>query len=77
MKTIKLFTMMLAGTTSAAYAASTMQGEGAGILAYLFIGFFALIIITQLAPAMVLFFGMVKGVFSRQEKADTTSVRVD
>lgn len=77
MKTMRLFTTMLAGTTTVAYAASTTQGEGAGILAYLFVGFFALIIITQLAPAMVLFFGMMKGLFSRQEKTDATSVRVD
>jgi hypothetical protein len=77
MKTMKLFSMMLAGTTSAAFAAATTQGEGAGILAYLFVGFFALIIITQLAPAMVLFFGMMKGLFSRQEKTDATSVRID
>lgn len=77
MKTMKVFLTMLVGTTSAAYAASAMQSEGAGILTYMFVGFFALIVITQLAPAMVLFFGLIKGLFSRQGKTDATSVRVD
>lgn len=77
MKTMNLFSMMWAGITSAAYAASGMQSEAPGILTYLFVGFFALIILTQLAPAMVLFFGLVKGLFSRQEKTEATSVPVD
>ena len=74
MKTMKMLVSMVAGSTSAAYAATATQGEGAGILAYFFVGFFALIIVTQLVPAMILFFGMVKGLFSSSEK---TSVKAD
>ncbi len=77
MKTTKLMATMLAGTTTAAYAANGVHSEGAGILTYLFVGFFALILITQLAPAMVLFFGLVKGIFFRQEKKEAKSVQVD
>lgn len=74
MKTMKVLISMTAGSASAAYAAVGTQGEGTGILAYFFIGFFALIIVTQLVPAMILFFGMVKGLFSGSEK---NSVKVD
>ena len=74
MKTMKMLISMVVGSASAAFAASGVQGEGSGILAYFFVGFFALIIVTQLVPAMILFFGMVKGLVSSSEK---TSVKVD
>ena len=74
MKTMKMLISMVIGSASAVYAASGVQGEDAGILAYFFVGFFALIIVTQLVPAMILFFGMVKGMFSSSEK---TSVKID
>lgn len=69
MKTLRMLISMVAGSASAAYSATGMQSEGAGILAYFFVGFFALIIVSQLVPAMILFFGLVKGIFSRQEKS--------
>lgn len=74
MKTMKMLISMVIGSASAVYAASGVQSEDAGILAYFFVGFFALIIVTQLVPAMILFFGMVKGLFSSSEK---TSVKID
>jgi len=69
MKTMRMLISMVAGSASVAYAATGTQGEGAGILAYFFVGFFALIIVTQLVPAMILFFGLVKGLLSRPEKS--------
>lgn len=74
MKTMQILISLVAGSASAAYAAVGSQSEGAGILTYFFIGFFALIIVSQLVPALILFFSMVKGVFSRPEK---NSVKVD
>lgn len=53
---------------SAAYAAPTGEGEGMSLLGYLFLGFFALIIVSQLVPAGILFYGIVKGVFSSREE---------
>ncbi len=73
--TAKIIVSILAGTASAAYAAPGAATEGAGFLAYLFVGFFALIIVTQLVPAMILFFGMVKGLFTQEKKA-ASSVQV-
>jgi len=56
---------------SAAYAAPGSEGAGVSYLGYLFLGFFALIIVSQLVPACLLFYGMVKGVFAgRGDKAE-------
>jgi hypothetical protein len=74
MKTMQMLISMVAGSASAAYAAVGTHNEGAGILTYFFIGFFALIIVSQLVPAMILFYSLVKGIFSRPEK---TSAKVD
>ena len=73
MKTMQMLISMVAGSASAAYAAVGSHNEGAGVLTYFFIGFFALIIISQLVPAMILFFSMVKGIFFSPEK---TSAKV-
>jgi len=55
---------MLVWGASAAYAAQGSEGETLGWLGYLFIGFFAVVIATQLVPAAILFVGMLKGVFA-------------
>ena len=73
MKTMKMLATMIIGSTSAAYAGSNAQTDGAGILTYLFIGFFALIVVTQLVPAVILFVSMLKGLFSGTEKTSTKS----
>ena len=74
MKTMRMLITMMAGSVSASYAATGVQGDGMGILTYAFIGFFALIIVSQLVPATILFIGMVKGLFSSREKS---SVKAD
>jgi len=68
MKTMRMLISMMAGSASVAFAAAETQGSEMGILTYLFIGFFAVVIVFQLVPAMVLFVGMVKGLFSRQQQ---------
>jgi len=67
-KTMKGLGLMLLWGVSAAYAAPGAEGEGVGLLGYLFAGFFAVIIVSQLVPAVILFVGMLKGVFSSSEK---------
>jgi hypothetical protein len=74
MKTMRMLMTMVAGSASAAYAATGVRGDDIGILAYAFMGFFALIIVSQLVPAAILFVGMVKGLFSAGEKS---SVKAD
>ncbi len=55
---------------SPALATAEASGEGGSFLLTLFIGFFALIIVFQLVPATILFFGMLKGLFVRDHKAE-------
>ena len=64
--------MMVYGA-SVAYAAPGSEGDGVSYLGYLFLGFFALIVVSQLVPACILFYGMVKGVFS--SRTDSVSSR--
>lgn len=53
-----------------AYAAPGSEGDGVSLLGYLFLGFFALIVVSQLVPAGMLLVGMLKGVLSaRKDKA--------
>ena len=72
MKSLRILLSMAVGSASVVYAATGAPSEGAGLLTYCFVGFFAMIIVSQLVPAMVLFAGMVKGLFSHAEK---TSVK--
>jgi len=67
---LKAVTLTLAAS-STALAATGSRTEDAGLLVYLFAGFFAVIIITQLVPATILLFGMLKGIFSSETKSTT------
>ena len=59
--------------SSSAFAATgNATGEG-NLLLSLFIGFFALIVVFQLVPAVILFVGMVKGLVSKNAKEVKTS----
>jgi hypothetical protein len=68
---------MLVWGASAAYAAPGSEGESVGWLGYMFAGFFALVIVTQLVPACILFYGMVKGIFSVGESKDPAAAQID
>ena len=72
MKTI-LFSafVLLLGFASSAFAAAEADGGGSMLL-FLFLGFFALIIVFQLVPAVILFYGMLKGLFAKDESAERT-----
>jgi len=45
-----------------AFAASTPHADDSGLFAWIFLGFCALIVIAQVMPAVLLMFGMAKGV---------------
>jgi hypothetical protein len=66
----KMMTILIALISIAApvFAASENgAGEGSFLLS-LFIGFFALIIVFQLVPAVIMLVGMVRGLFGRDRK---------
>jgi len=58
---------LIAFSTSAFAATGGSTGEG-NLLLSLFIGFFALIVVFQLVPAIILFVGMVKGLAGKHTK---------
>jgi hypothetical protein len=64
---ISLAALLLSGT-SLASAAPNAAAAGGSFLGYLFLGFFALIIVSQVVPACLLFYGMIKGVLSSRDK---------
>ena len=49
-----------------AFAASGAAEEGSGIFVWIFLGFFALIVVGQLVPAVMLLTGLVKGITAKK-----------
>ena len=45
-----------------AFAASTPRVDDSGLFVWIFLGFCALIVIAQIVPAVLLMFGMAKGI---------------
>lgn len=50
------------------FAAEAATGDGSSLLLILFLGFFALIVVFQLIPAVLLFGGMIRGLLSQEKK---------
>ena len=76
MKTVRILTTMIAGSSSVSFAASGAHAQDTGLLVYLFVGFFALVVVSQLVPAVILFIGMVRGVFTHSEKRSVNTNKV-
>lgn len=55
------------------FAAGSASTSGSSLLLTLFLGFFALIVIFQLVPACILFFGMVKGLVRQKAEQEKSS----
>lgn len=55
-------------TSSAFAAGATGAGEGS-LLVSLFLGFFAVIIVFQLVPAVLMLVGILRGLFGRDREA--------
>jgi hypothetical protein len=49
---------------AAAFAASGAREDSSGIFVWVFLGFCALIVVAQVIPAILLMFGMAKGIKS-------------
>lgn len=63
----KVLLALAAGTTTA-YAATGAEGSGPGFLTIAFLAFLAAIIAIQFIPGLILFFGMLRGIFSASAK---------
>ena len=62
-----LATVMGIIAPATAFAASGVGEEGSGIFVWIFLGFFAVIVVGQLIPAVMLITGLVKGIVSKAE----------
>ncbi|MBK5274751.1 MAG: hypothetical protein JJE30_06840 [Desulfuromonadales bacterium] len=62
-----LATIMGIIAPATAFAASGASEEGSGIFVWIFLGFFAVIVVGQLIPAVMLITGLVKGITSKSE----------
>ena len=62
-----LATVMGIIAPATAFAASGAGDEGSGIFVWIFLGFFAVIVVGQLIPAVMLITGLVKGIAVKAE----------
>jgi hypothetical protein len=62
-----LATIMGIIAPATAFAASGASDEGSGVFVWIFLGFFAMIVVGQLVPAIMLMTGLVKGVIAKTE----------
>lgn len=65
----KAVTLLLCSATSA-FAASGAEGEGYGVLFWLFVGFGATIVAFQFIPGIMMFLGMARGLFTLRHKTE-------
>jgi hypothetical protein len=61
-----LATIMGIIAPATAFAASGASDEGSGIFVWIFLGFFAMIVVGQLVPAIMLMTGLVKGIVAKK-----------
>jgi hypothetical protein len=61
-------------TASAAFAAATTKVYSSGILLFAFLGLCALVVVAQLLPALVVLFGMVKGLLKKEKDVQLAEV---
>lgn len=66
-----------AGGGTVAYAAESAQSGEGGFLLFVFLGFFALVILFQLVPGLAMFWGILKGVFSSPSKGESHETVVE
>ena len=59
-----LTTLMGIIAPATAFAASGAREDSSGIFVWIFLGFCALIVVAQVVPAIMLMFGMAKGIAS-------------
>jgi hypothetical protein len=68
MRTLINTIFVLACWTVPAFAAGTGVAKGSSFLMILFLGFAALIVVFQFIPGLVLFYSMLKGLFTAAPK---------
>ncbi len=70
-----LATVMGIIAPATAFAASGASEEGSGVFVWIFLGFFALIVVGQLVPAVMLITGLVRGITSKTKTETETEAK--
>jgi hypothetical protein len=73
MRTLITTILVTLGWVAPALAAEGGATKGSSLLLILFLGFAALIIVFQFIPGLVLFFSMLKGIFTAAPKKATVT----
>ena len=69
----QVLSALAAGTTTA-YAAAGAESSGPGFFTIAFLAFLAAIIAIQFIPGLILFFGLLRGIFSASTKKKASAV---
>jgi hypothetical protein len=64
---------MVLMTVLPAFAVNTAKVYKSGPMVLIFLGFFALLVVVQLIPALTTLFGMIKGMLAERGKAQETA----
>jgi len=72
----QVLSALAAGTTTA-YAAAGAESSGPGFMTIAFLSFLAAIIAIQFIPGLILFFGMLRGIFSAAASKKKVSATVE
>jgi len=64
----------LLGSAGTAFAAENAQSGGMSWVLIFFLAFFGLIVVMQVVPGLILFFSMLKGLFSGSSKETAAAV---
>jgi len=73
---IALTLTLLASSPALAAHIDTSRTYSSGLLIGLFLGFCALIVVMQLVPSLIMLYGFIKGVFSKETKPRRQGVGV-
>jgi hypothetical protein len=73
MRTLATLIGILAPVSAFASSGTTNKVFVSGPLILLFLGFCALVVVVQCIPAIIMFYGMIKGIVSSKEKAPVKS----
>lgn len=64
---------LVLGSFSSAFASSAPRVDNSGIVVWIFLGFCGLIVMAQLLPALMMMFGLVKGVTASEESPENAA----
>jgi hypothetical protein len=69
--------MLLFGVAGSALASGAAESGGGGWMTALFLGFFAVIIVFQLIPSLMVFFSVIKEIFAPRQPKIAEIVKQD